>query len=118
MDPETFSVILIVVGLLTACLSLPLLNGKIPMNHIYGVRFRKAFESDETWAEINTYGGKILLITSLLVMLLGAYGFIQNPKNYIVSGSIGLILLYSISCLLCYRKAKIVGRKKANKSLE
>ncbi len=37
-------------------ISIPLVLCKIPMNHIYGVRFSKSYESEDNWYEINITG--------------------------------------------------------------
>ena len=28
------------------------------MNHLYGIRIKKSFESEDSWYKINEYGGK------------------------------------------------------------
>ena len=47
-------------GLLGYLISLPLIRGQVPMNHLYGVRTRKSFSSPENWDAINRYGGRQL----------------------------------------------------------
>lgn len=51
----------LVISLACVGLSIPAILRKIPMNKMYGVRFRQCFKSDEAWYEINAYGGKALL---------------------------------------------------------
>ena len=63
------------IGLLTALISVPLAFRMVPMNHLYGVRIRKAFVSQHNWYEINAYGGKILLGFGLFVLAFGLFGF-------------------------------------------
>lgn len=45
------------------------------MNKIYGVRFKKAFESEDTWYKINHYGGKQLIIWSIPLLIIGIMTF-------------------------------------------
>ena len=54
---ETYSNI--VSGFLVITVCIPLLNKKIGMNRWYGFRFRKSFESNEHWYEINRYGARV-----------------------------------------------------------
>ena len=65
----------IFVAALFIVLSIPLVKGKIPMNKVYGVRIKKAFESDENWYKINAYGGKQLILWSIPLVLLGVVTF-------------------------------------------
>ena len=52
-------------------LSLPLVRGQIRMNRFYGVRTRKAFESEENWDKINRYGGRQLAIAAVILAVIG-----------------------------------------------
>ena len=61
----------IVTGGIFILISLPLLKGSVKMNNWYGVRFRKAFESDENWFKINKYGSQQLIKWSALLVLIG-----------------------------------------------
>ncbi len=62
------------IGLVTALLSIPLILRKVPMNHAYGIRIRKAFVSESNWYEINAYGGKLLLVFGLFLLAIGWLG--------------------------------------------
>ncbi len=55
-------------GLLAVFTSLPLIFKKVPMNHGYGIRIKKAFESENNWYQINAYGGKLILIFGLFLI--------------------------------------------------
>lgn len=50
-----------VVGVVMVILPIPLLTGKISMNHLYGIRIPKAYTSDKNWYIINRYGAKVLI---------------------------------------------------------
>ena len=71
----TLGVSNIFVGLLTILISIPLVLGKVPMNSLYGVRFKKSFESEELWYKINAYGGRLLIIWSIPLVFLGVITF-------------------------------------------
>ncbi|MEM7483057.1 MAG: SdpI family protein [Acidobacteriota bacterium] len=58
-------------ALLLGGLSIPLLQERIAPNRLYGVRFKKSFESEENWYRINRYGGKLLLYWSVVVGIIG-----------------------------------------------
>ena len=59
-------------GLLMALISVPLVLRKIPMNHTYGIRVRKAFVSQENWYAINVYGGKLFIGFGIWLMVFSA----------------------------------------------
>jgi hypothetical protein len=65
----------VIVGILFVLISIPLVLGKIRMNPVYGVRFKKSFESEANWYKINAYGGKQLIGWSLPLILLGGLTF-------------------------------------------
>jgi SdpI/YfhL protein family len=62
---------LVCLGLILIGVSIPLLLGKIKMNYFYGFRIRKAFESEENWYEINSYGAKAMIRWSLVIIAAG-----------------------------------------------
>ena len=56
-------------------LGIPLTQQKVSMNKTYGVRIKKAFESEENWYKINAYGGKQLVLWSIPLGLPGVSTF-------------------------------------------
>ncbi len=64
----------IYIGLLIALFAIPLIMRKIPMNHLYGIRIRKAFISNRNWYELNAYGGKLFLFFGLFLAAFGRWG--------------------------------------------
>jgi hypothetical protein len=58
-------------GLLFMGISIPLIKRRVKMNHAYGFRISKAFESEENWYDINAYGAKQLVTWSIPVILAG-----------------------------------------------
>jgi hypothetical protein len=59
------------IGIICIILAIPLLLGKIKMNHTYGFRLKKAFESEDNWFRINKYGAKHLLFWGVLLVMVG-----------------------------------------------
>lgn len=59
------------VGFASVVLSIPLIMRKVPMNHVYGFRLRKAFVSRHNWYELNAYGGKALLAYGVFLLAFG-----------------------------------------------
>ena len=98
-------------ALLLIVLSIPLAKRKIKMNDFYGVRIKKAFESEENWFNINEYGGKQLIIWSLPMFLAGVICFLVpmedpneialplilgfGPMTVCILGALIRILLYA-----------------------
>ncbi len=62
---------LMMIGVVSILLSIPLILRRIPRNRYYGIRVRKAFVSDRNWYEINAYGGKIFLGFGCFLLLFG-----------------------------------------------
>ncbi len=56
------------IGFVKTLVSIPLILRKIPMNHAYGIRIRKAFVSQRNRYEINVYGGKLFLVFGLFLL--------------------------------------------------
>ena len=41
------------------------------MNKVYGIRFKKSYESERNWYRINEYGGKRLIFWSIPLIIFG-----------------------------------------------
>lgn len=67
-----FGTMYIILGLFLMSISIPLKNGKVAMNHVFGVRLRKSFTSERNWYLMNTYGGRQLMTWSSVIVVLGA----------------------------------------------
>ncbi|GLH71496.1 hypothetical protein GETHPA_30300 [Geothrix rubra] len=59
-------IIFIAINALFAALCIPLIRREVPINSIYGFRFPVAMKSEEAWYRVNSFGGKVLAITSCL----------------------------------------------------
>ena len=105
--------ILIGVSVLIAGLSIPLILSRVSMNHFYGVRFPQAFRSDTHWFRINKFGGGVLLLCSIPVLLVGVYGLFSSMESADYSllslcVSVGSVVTASI---VSYLKARRIDRE-------
>jgi hypothetical protein len=90
-------------------ISIPLIKRKVSMNKVYGVRIKKAFESEENWYKINAYGGKQLILWSLPLVLLGIATFFlpleeNGPMIIFVACAPGIIIIPAIVAIFRYAK--------------
>lgn len=76
-----FGISHIFVAFLIIAISIPLVKGEMPMNGLYGIRLKKAFESDENWYKINKYGGRQLIIWMIPLALFGIISFFLPVKE-------------------------------------
>ena len=67
---------ILLLGLVTLLISLPLIYRKVPMNAFYGIRIRASFQSEQRWYDINAQGGKLFAKWSALIIVAGLIGFI------------------------------------------
>lgn len=68
-------------GLLIILICIPLVMGKVSMNKLYGVRFKKSYESEENWYKINAYGGRQMITWSIPIVLIGLISFFLSLKG-------------------------------------
>jgi uncharacterized membrane protein len=71
------------IGLLLAATSVPLILGKVPMNHAYGIRIRRAFVSEANWRAVNRFGGVVLLVMGLVLVVFSyvSAGMVPPPRS-------------------------------------
>ena len=65
----TVSLIFTAVGILFIALSIPLINRRIPPNHLYGFRVPAAFASEQVWYDINEYSARMMRRTGIVVLI-------------------------------------------------
>jgi hypothetical protein len=98
-------VTLVCLGALVIAVSIPLLLGKITMNHVYGFRIRKAFESGENWYAINAYGAKALIGWAFIVMAIGIGCLYIEPQHVLMVAKGAFIsVLVPVALTLWYAK--------------
>jgi hypothetical protein len=113
MEPNViFGIINIASALLIIGVSIPLVNRKIKMNHLYGIRIKKSFESEDSWYRINEYGGRQLIIWSIPMILAGVISFfvpIDDSNKDILSlvfGVFPITLCIAVAVIKTYAFAK------------
>jgi hypothetical protein len=85
------AITLVCLGGILIAVSIPLLLGKIKMNHVYGFRIRNAFESEENWYSINSYGAKALIRWSLAIMAAGIVCLYIEPEHVLTVAKISFL---------------------------
>ncbi len=90
---------LLILGIVTLLLTLPLVFRAVPMNRYYGFRTRAAFQSEENWYEINARGGKMLALGSLAIVIVGAVGFFV-PEKYTLFYIGGALLVVAAAIVI------------------
>lgn len=105
-------IINIVSALLIISVSIPMVNHKVKMNCLYGIRIKKSFESEDSWYKINEYGGKQLIIWSIPMILVGIICFfvpIDDSNKDILSfvfGVFPITLCIAVAVIRIYAYAK------------
>ena len=90
-----FGIMYTTIGLMLMGISVPLKNGKVAMNHFYGVRLRKSYTSDKNWYLLNAYGGRQLFLWSSILVVIGIL-VLFIPFN----GNVLLIVLFAFVPLI------------------
>ncbi|RJP67851.1 MAG: hypothetical protein C4532_13965 [Candidatus Abyssobacteria bacterium SURF_17] len=94
-----FSLVPIVTAVPIIAMCIPLLMGKIGMNSIYGVRIKKAYESEENWYKINRYGAQRLILWCVVYTVIGILTLFLPPigtRGFILFIGIGPIVFIGI----------------------
>jgi hypothetical protein len=112
MSPEHYPLVNIGIALLIALLSIPLILRRVPMNSLYGVRFRESFKSDGAWFAINEYGGKALLLSTLPILIYGIWGQFARPDHYFISATFLMVISIATACVFSYVKARNIEKQK------
>jgi hypothetical protein len=98
-DQLVVAVSLLVVGIVTICVCLPLIYRKVPMNRFYGIRSPQAFASTERWYAINARGGRLLASWSCLIIATGLAGLLM-PLRFFPAYAIAAACVILISVVV------------------
>lgn len=103
-----FGIMHIFLAFIFICISIPLVRGDVSMNKLYGIRFKKAYESEENWYKINKYGGRQLIIWSIPLGLFGIISFFlpfkENPLLHIIAVLAPFIILVPVFISYMYAR--------------
>lgn len=103
-------ILLTAIALGAIAMSLPLIQGKVPLNRVYGVRTRDSLSSETAWYAINAYGGKRMV---LWMALLAVYGllYIVLPFQGTVSEGLGVVIPSTLAALMPAVESIRYGRR-------
>ncbi len=104
------SLVNIFVGVLIIGTCVPLVRGKIKMNWWYGIRIKKAFESEENWYKINKYGAQRLILWSMVPLLTGILTLLV-PIGYMVSLLLAICVPTVFICIIPIIEILLFARK-------
>jgi uncharacterized membrane protein len=105
----TLGFALVLGGVLVIAVCIPLLQGQIKPNVLYGMRLPKSFASDENWFKINRYGAKQMMRWAGVMIVVGLVTFfLPLQGNALLTGMVGLapIVLLLIPAFQIYRYAR------------
>lgn len=97
------------IGVAAAILAVPLILRRVPMNHVYGIRVRKAFISERNWYAINAYGGWWMFAFGVFMAAFGVFGRPYAPPPTSLWAPVYLILpmlLLVVALVFIQRYAK------------
>jgi len=83
-------------GLLLSGLSIPMILKKVKPNGLYGFRVRKTLENPEIWYAVNSYSGKWLLGTGLVVVA-AAVGLSFFPGLTVDAYALGVLAFFAVA---------------------
>ena len=86
----------IITGLLLSILSIPMILKIIKPNGLYGFRVKKTMENPDIWYAVNSYSGKWLLGTGLVVVA-AAIGLSFIPSITLDVYAYGVLAVFAIA---------------------
>src|SRR5215468_10434570 len=89
----------------TALIALPLALRQIPRNRLYGVRTRRTLADDRVWYETNAYGGRCLIVASVVTIVVALLLDLLVP-----AGVAALVVPSLVAAILAVRYAGRISR--------
>ena len=89
------AVTLICLGIVIILASLPLYLRRIGINHFYGFRIGKAFESEENWYLVNKFGAKALMCWSVVIMIIGILCLYVEPQHVLAIAKVSFVSIFA-----------------------
>jgi hypothetical protein len=113
VDPTgaVLGIVWLFTGVVLSALAIPLITGRVAMNHWYGVRVKRSFESNELWYKINRHGGIRLLAGGGIISFLGSVALFldlgNNPALLVLFALIPLavVIAAAADCVWYARRA-------------
>lgn len=66
---KTILILYVIIGLLSAVVSVPLIKGKVKPNALYGFRVPQTLNDAEVWYAVNAHFGRRLILTGVATTL-------------------------------------------------
>ena len=107
-----FSSFFMFMGILEVLFAIPLIYMKIPPNKIYGFRIRETLNDKQLWYDVNSYCGRDLLLSGIIVFIGGIMVLLLNME-FFISMFIGLwfviipLIIITLRSYLFIRKQRI-----------
>ncbi|ANM30250.1 hypothetical protein ABI59_12640 [Acidobacteria bacterium Mor1] len=95
----------LLLAILVVILVIPMRQGKVPRNGIYGARFAASLESDEKWYPTNRYAAGRMMLWSIPAALSGLLALGGSPLMLIVA-ILAPAVMYSIACWESWKFAR------------
>ncbi len=105
MVVNTLGIVLLAVGAVFVALAYPLRTGRVKMNHLYGMRFPQSYYSEKSWYKINAYGGGLLMIWAVLVMVAGVVLTVVPVNVSRETVLIALVVTFFVPVIITYAYA-------------
>ena len=103
----------VMTGVLYMVISVPLIQGRVPRNRLYGLRVPKTLSSDEIWYAANAYCGKMCFLAGIATVL-GAIAcaplLLFGSAGAAVYSGAWLVIMLSALAVCLYRSFRYVGR--------
>ncbi len=106
-------VMFLISGVILVAISIPLINGRIAPNALYGFRVRDTLDDPRTWYKTNTYSGKWLLATGLIFIAVCILAYnIPNISSdtYSLVCLAGFLIPMTIGVFMSWRYMKKVKK--------
>jgi len=95
------------VALLLIFVCLPLALRKVRMNHLYGFRTAAAFKSESQWYDINAAGGRIVIYSTLPILVIGICKLF-TPQDVFIYLNLSAL---AFPLLICWFLSRRTGQK-------
>lgn len=86
----------IIIGVLLSILSIPMIVKIIKPNSLYGFRVKKTMENPDIWYAVNSYSGKWLLGTGLVIVA-AAIGLTYVPSITLDAYAFGMLAVFVVA---------------------
>ncbi len=87
--------VFLVLGLVTALISVPLIARRVEPNLIYGFRVRRTLENRALWLDVNEFFGWRLLVTSI-VQILASFCLYVVPGISVEAYTLSVLVAFAV----------------------